>query len=89
MGISMSAVIQLSGIVLTWMNTKGGPFGTLVARRDIAGLDRLFFRTLWQSLALLAWVEQCCCLRLSSRSLISPVGLGIALSHGLCSCCSC
>jgi len=54
MGISMSAVLQLSGIVLTWMSTKGGPFGTLVARGDIAGLDRLFFRTLRQSLALLA-----------------------------------
>ena len=54
MGISMNAVLQLSGIVLTWMSTKGGPFGTLVARRNIAGLDQLFFRTLRQSLALLA-----------------------------------
>ena len=54
MGISMNAVLQLSGIVLAWMNTKGGPFGTLVARRETAELDRLFFRTLEQSLALLA-----------------------------------
>ncbi len=54
MGISMSAVFQLSGIVLAWMNTKGAPFGTLVARRDARGLDRLFFRTLRQSLAILA-----------------------------------
>ena len=53
MGISMNAVLQLSGIVLTWMSTKGAPFGTLVARRNIAGLDQLFFRTLRQSLALL------------------------------------
>ena len=54
MGISLSAVMQLSGIVLAWMSTKATPFGILVARNDTAELDRLFFRTLRQSLALLA-----------------------------------
>jgi O-antigen/teichoic acid export membrane protein len=53
MGISMSAVMQLSGIILAWMSTKATPFGMLVARQETAELDRLFFRTLRQSLALL------------------------------------
>lgn len=54
MGLSISAVTQLGGVVLAWMTTKAAPFGTLVARRDIGSLDRLFFRTLRQSVALLA-----------------------------------
>ncbi len=54
MGLSMSAVVQLGGLVLAWMSTKAAPFGTLVARRQFAELDLLFFRTLRQSLALLA-----------------------------------
>ena len=53
MGVSMSAVLQLSGLVLAWMSTKAAPFGTLAAQKDRAELDRLFFRTLRQSLALL------------------------------------
>ncbi len=52
MGLSMSAVMQLSGIILVWMSTKAAPFGNLVARRNTSQLDHLFFRTLRQSLAL-------------------------------------
>jgi O-antigen/teichoic acid export membrane protein len=54
MGVSMSAVLQLSALVLAWMSTKATPFGTLAAQKDTPGLDRLFFKTLRQSLALLA-----------------------------------
>ncbi|MGD0894280.1 MAG: glycosyltransferase, partial [Terracidiphilus sp.] len=54
MGLSMSAVTQLGGIVLAWMSTKAAPFGTLAARQETEQLDRLFFRTLRQSLALFA-----------------------------------
>ena len=53
MGVSMSAVLQLSGLVLAWMSTKAAPFGTLVAQKNTAELDRLFFKTLRQSLVLL------------------------------------
>jgi hypothetical protein len=56
MGLSMSIVTQLGGVVLAWMTTKAAPFGNLVARGEIRQLDRLFFRTLWQSLALLTLV---------------------------------
>jgi hypothetical protein len=52
MGVSMSIVMQLGGIILIWMTTKAAPFGTLVARKDIAQLDQIFFRTLRQSLAI-------------------------------------
>lgn len=54
MGLSISAVTQLGGIVLAWMSTKAAPFGTFVARKQIDQLDRLFFRTLSQSLVLFA-----------------------------------
>jgi hypothetical protein len=54
MGLSMSAVTQLAGIVLAWMSTKAAPFGTFVARKETDQLDRLFFRTLSQSLVLFA-----------------------------------
>lgn len=53
MGLSMSIVSQLGWVVLAWMTTKAAPFGKLVARGEIRELDRLFFRTLWQSLAVL------------------------------------
>ncbi|MGD0417765.1 MAG: hypothetical protein ABSA80_20585 [Terriglobales bacterium] len=53
MGLSLSIVTQLGWVVLAWMTTKAAPFGKLVARGEIGQLDRLFFRTLWQSLALL------------------------------------
>jgi hypothetical protein len=53
MGLSMSMVTQLGWVVLAWMTTKAAPFGNLAARGEIRQLDRLFFRTLWQSLALL------------------------------------
>ncbi len=54
MGMSLSIASALSAIAIAWMNTKASPFGTLVARREFATLDRVFFRTLWQSALLLA-----------------------------------
>jgi hypothetical protein len=54
MGMSLTIVSALSAVALAWMNTKASPFGTLVARGEYGTLDRLFFRTLWQSALLLA-----------------------------------
>ena len=54
MGMSLTIASALSAIALAWMNTKASPFGTLVARREFVALDRIFFRTLWQSALLLA-----------------------------------
>jgi len=38
--------------MLAWMTTKAAPFGSLIAKRDTPQLDRMFFRSLRQSLFL-------------------------------------
>ncbi len=55
MGMSLTVASALGSVALSWMNTKASPFGALVARREFATLDSLFFRTLWQSALLLAF----------------------------------
>lgn len=54
MGLSMSVVTQLSAMMLAWMTTKAAPFGNMIAKKDTPQLDRLFFRTLRQSIVLFA-----------------------------------
>lgn len=54
MGMSLSIASALGTVAIAWINTKASPFGALVARREYAALDRIFFRTLWQSVFLLA-----------------------------------
>ena len=54
MGLSMSIVVQVSAMMLAWMTTKAAPFGSLIAKRETPELDRLFFRSLRQSLSLFA-----------------------------------
>jgi hypothetical protein len=53
MGMSLSIASALGAVAIAWMYTKTSPFGSLVARGEIAALDALFFRTLWQSTVLL------------------------------------
>jgi O-antigen/teichoic acid export membrane protein len=52
MGLSMNIVLQLSAMMLSWMTTKAAPFGSLIAKKDTPELDRMFFRSLRQSIAL-------------------------------------
>jgi len=52
MGLSMSIVMQLSAMMLAWMTTKAAPFGSLIAKKDTPELDRMFFRSLRQSISL-------------------------------------
>jgi hypothetical protein len=54
MGMSLTIASALSTLALSWMNTKASPFGTLIARGEYGTLDSLFFRTLRQSILLLA-----------------------------------
>ena len=54
MGMSMSIAGYLWAMVLPWMSTKATPFGNLIARREFQALDMLFFRTLKQSLTVVA-----------------------------------
>jgi hypothetical protein len=53
MGLSINIVTQMSALMLTWMTTKAAPFGSLIAKKENAALDALFFRALRQSLLLL------------------------------------
>jgi O-antigen/teichoic acid export membrane protein len=55
MGMSLNLATGIGSIAMAWMNTKASPFGQLVARREYQALDRLFFRTLWQSTLLLVF----------------------------------
>lgn len=49
MGVSLSVTTAIAAIALGWVATKAAPFGSLVARRDWAQMDRMFFPCLWQS----------------------------------------
>jgi hypothetical protein len=52
MGMSLSLSNAIAGIAISWINTKAAPFGAMIARREFARLDHIFFRTLLQTLAL-------------------------------------
>jgi len=52
MGLSMSIVLQMSAMMLAWMTTKAAPFGSLIAKKQTPELDRMFFRSLRQSISL-------------------------------------
>jgi len=52
MGLSMNIVTQMSAMMLAWMTTKAAPFGSLIAKKETPELDRMFFRSLRQSLLL-------------------------------------
>jgi len=53
MGLSLSVAASLGAIAVAWVSTKAAPFGSLVAKRDWAQMDRMFFPSLWQSTAIL------------------------------------
>lgn len=52
MGMSLSLSNALASVAIAWINTKSAPFGALIARRQFAELDSMFFRSAGQSLAL-------------------------------------
>jgi hypothetical protein len=51
MGMSLSIAGSIGAVAIAWMGTKASPFGSMVARGEFADLDKLFFRTAWQSMA--------------------------------------
>jgi hypothetical protein len=53
MGMSLNICNSLAAVAIAWMSTKAAPFGTMIARGERDRLDRLFFRTLWQSTGML------------------------------------
>ncbi len=50
MGMSLTIMGALTSVSIAWVNTKAAPFGALIARKQYAELDRLFFRALVQCL---------------------------------------
>jgi len=60
LGMSLSIAAYSWNLVFAWMSTKAAPFGQLVARRDYASLDKLFFQTLWRSLVVLGALVVVC-----------------------------
>lgn len=54
MGMSLSITGYMTSLTMPWITTKATPFGRLIAQRQFEGLDRLFMRTLGQSLSVFA-----------------------------------
>lgn len=52
MGMSLNISNAIASIAIAWINTKAAPFGAMIARREYAVLDRIFFRSVAQTLAL-------------------------------------
>ncbi len=52
MGMSLNLSNAVASVAIAWINTKAAPFGAMIARREYVSLDRLFFRSLWQSISL-------------------------------------
>lgn len=61
MGMSLSITGYMTILALAWSSTKATPFGSLIARREFQGLDRLFRRTLSQSLTVFGILAVCAC----------------------------
>lgn len=62
MGMSINIAAYLWTVVLAWMSTKATPFGQMIARGDFERLDRSFFRTLRQAVAVLGALALSCML---------------------------
>ncbi|QHS52982.1 lipopolysaccharide biosynthesis protein [Edaphobacter sp. 12200R-103] len=54
MGMSLNVASALQTIAISWINTKSAPFGTMIARKQYVELDRIFFRSLRQSVTVCA-----------------------------------
>jgi O-antigen/teichoic acid export membrane protein len=51
MGMSLSLTGALLSIAVSWVNTKAAPFGAMIARKEYAELDHIFFQAVKQALA--------------------------------------
>ncbi len=56
MGMTLSITGYMTGLVLPWISTKATPFGNMIACREFQKLDRLFLRTLGQSMAIFCMI---------------------------------
>jgi hypothetical protein len=72
MGMSLSITSYMTVLALAWTATKTTPFGSMIARREFEGLDRLFRRTLGQSLAVFASIALGACGGVALLPFIAP-----------------
>ncbi len=61
MGLSISIANALMSIPMAWMGTKAPRFGTLIAMKDYANLDRLFIITLSRSILVMVMLGAILC----------------------------
>ena len=97
MGLSITILMTAGGVAMSWVATKSATFGSLIARRDFAGLDRLFFPCLWQSwglvcvFAALIWAVDAALHQAGvplSRRFLDPLPMGLlalatVANHGI------
>ncbi len=97
MGLSLTVLVTVGGAAISWVATKSASFGSLIARREFAYLDRLFFPCLWRSwglvsaLAALVWGLDFILCRAGlplSRRFLDPLPLGLlavvtVINHGI------
>lgn len=92
MGMSLSLSTALTTVAVSWVNTKAAPIGTMIARKEYAELDHVFFRALKQACgvaaagAMVAWLLDLYLnwarLPLAHR-LLDPISFGILLTFPL------
>lgn len=97
MGLSITVLMTVGAVAMSWVATKAATFGALIVRREFAALDRLFFPCLWQSwglvsvLAALVWAGDFALHQAGlplSRRFLSPLPLGLlalvtVFNHGI------
>lgn len=91
MGVTISVAAKIGDVAMAWMSTKSAPFGRLVALKQFATLDRVFFRSLFQSMllaigaAVAVWMSTVALAHYGGRwahysdRFLSPLGLGLML----------
>lgn len=94
LGLSLGIVTAIGAIAMGWVSTKAAPFGSLVARRNWAQMDRIFFPCLLQSTVILVAGEAAFWLlrfylpvlspRLDGR-LLGPLPLGLMMGAAVAS----
>ena len=52
MGMSLTLMNAVSSVAIAWVYTKAAPFGQMIARKEYAALDAIFFRAMAQSVIL-------------------------------------
>ncbi|MDE3187028.1 MAG: hypothetical protein KGM96_05810 [Acidobacteriota bacterium] len=83
MGMSLSITGYMTVLALVWTSTKATPFGNMIARGEFHGLDRLFFRTLLQSMAAFATIAISVMAAVALLPLVAPGLAARMVSAGL------